>query len=269
MVSTARWSRLRDRRFTHLLTRVVLGTAALAMLPSLAIAQKSNIPVNGLSGPALASGGDLPHGMSVDQIVARLTAANKRRTDDLKGYTEQRRYSVTYHGFPASLSATMVVEATYEAPETKHFRIVSLTGSKLLGDRVLKRLLATEETAAHNPQETALNAENYSFTLVGEQPVDGRRCYLLEVVPKTDSKLLYHGTIWVDADDFAVKKIDAEPARNPSFWIRSTEIHHVYAKTGPFWLPEHNESDTRVRLGGSAVLTIDYGAYQTTTMAAR
>jgi hypothetical protein len=249
----------------HPVIRLALVATALAGVPSLVPAQKSNTPMNILSAPALVSAGDTPPGLSVGQIVARLTEANKKRTSDLKGYTEERRYSVTYHGFPASLSATMVVEAKYEAPETKSFRIVSLTGSKLLADHVLKRLLTTEEAAARNPQETALDPANYSFTLLGEQPDEGRLCYLLAVVPKTDSKLLYRGTIWVDADDYAVMKIDAEPAQNPSFWIRSTRIHHVYAKTGPFWLPEHNESDTRVRLGGSAVLTIDYGAYQTTS----
>jgi len=249
-----------------LLTRLALAAAALATLPSLACAQKSNLLMNNLSGPApvSAAGADLSRAPSLDQIVTRMIEANKRRTDDLKGYTEERRYSVTYHGFPASLSATMVVEATYEAPETKHFRILSLTGSKLLADRVLKRLLATEEEAAHNPQETALDPANYTFSLVGQESVDGRPCYLLAVVPKTDNKLLYRGTIWINADDYAVTKIEAQPAQNPSFWIRGTEIHHLYAKTGPFWLPEHNESDTRVRFGGSAVLTIDYGAYKTT-----
>jgi len=224
-----------------------------------------NILSASAAAPASAASGDLSHGLGVDQIVTRMIEANKRRMDDLKGYTEERTYSVAYHGFPVSLSATMVVEATYEAPKTKQFRILSLTGSKLLADRVLKRLLATEEEAAHNPQETALDPANYSFTLLGQEPLDGRLCYLLAVAPKTDNKLLYRGTIWVDADDYAVTKINAEPAQNPSFWIRSTEIHHVYSKTGPFWLPEHNESDTRVRLGGSAVLTIDYGAYKTTT----
>ncbi|HEY1807737.1 MAG TPA: outer membrane lipoprotein-sorting protein [Acidobacteriaceae bacterium] len=225
--------------------------------------------MNNLSASMPAAGGDLTRALNVNQIVTRLTAANTRRADDLKGYTEKRQYSVTYHGFPARLSASMVVEATYKAPETKQFRILSMTGSKLLGDRVLKRLLATEEAAARHPQETALNSANYSFTLLGEEPVEGRPCYLLAVVPKTDSKLLYRGRIWVDADDYAVTKIEASPEQNPSFWIRSTEIHHVYEKTGPFWLPEHNESDTRVRLGGSAVLTIDYGAYQITPAAAR
>ena len=34
------------------------------------------------------------------------------------------------------------------------------------------------------------------------------------------------------------------------------------AKNGEFWLPEHNQSETDVRLGGRATLTIDYGAYK-------
>lgn len=249
---------------SHPLARLALSAAILAFCLSPAAAQKSNLLMNNLSEPGTTVTTAHAHGLNVDQIVAQLTQENRKRAGDLKGYTEERHYSVTYHGFPVSLSASMVVEATYDAPGTKHFRIVSQTGSRLLVDRVLKRLLTTEEEAARDPQETALTPANYSFTLIDQEPLDGRLCYVLQVEPKTGSKLLYRGRIWVDASDYAVVKIDAQPAHNPSFWIRSTKIHHVYAKTGDFWLPEHNESDTQVRLGGSAVLTIDYGAYQTT-----
>lgn len=221
--------------------------------------------MNNLSEPAAPGGTVAAPVLSVDQIVTRLTEANQERREGLEGYSEERHYSVTYHGFPASMSAAMAVEVTYAAPGTKNFHILSMTGSKLLADHVLKRLLTTEEAAARDPRETALDPANYTFTLLGEEPVEGRLCYRLAVAPKTDGKLLYRGTIWVDADDYAVTKIDAEPAQNPSFWIRSTRIHHLYARTGSFWLPEHNESDTRVRFGGSAVLTIDYGAYQITS----
>jgi len=195
--------------------------------------------------------------------VQQLANGEKRRAHDLKGYTEQRTYAVTYRGFPADMSATLVVEATYSAPASKQFRILSQTGSKMLADHVLKKLLEAEEESTADPRQTAPTSANYSFTLVGQQMLDGRPCYLLQVEPKTHSRLLYRGTIWVDADDFAVARIEAEPARNPSFWIRGTKIHHVNAKTGEFWLPEHNESDTQVRFGGHATLTIDYGTYKT------
>lgn len=197
------------------------------------------------------------------EIVNRLAEQDRKRADALKGYTEERHYTVTYRGFPLTMRASLVVEATYDAPGTKRFRIVSETGSKLLADKVLKRLLETEEAAALDPEKTALTPENYSFALVDEEAVNGRQCYVLQVEPKTDSKLLYRGRVWVDAADYAVVQIDAEPAQNPSFWIRKTTIHHEYAKTGPFWLPERNHSETEVRLGGTADLAIDYGTPKT------
>ena len=66
----------------------------------------------------------------------------------------------------------------------------------------------------------------------------------------------------MDAADFALAKVEAEPAKNPSFWISRTRIQFTNAKRGDFWLPEKNRSETKVRIGGTAVLTIDYGVYQ-------
>jgi hypothetical protein len=66
----------------------------------------------------------------------------------------------------------------------------------------------------------------------------------------------------VDAVDFAVVKMETEPARNPSFWISRTLIHCSSAKVDGFWLPLEVRTETKVRVGGTAVLTIDYGTYQ-------
>jgi hypothetical protein len=66
----------------------------------------------------------------------------------------------------------------------------------------------------------------------------------------------------VNAKDFAVCRIEAEPAQNPSFWIRQTEIHHAYLKIGDFWFPAENRSVSTLRLGGRATLTIEYGDYK-------
>ncbi len=239
--------------------------AVALLLPASLPAQKVNAAITNLSDASGAAATDGATHLGVDEIVQRLADGEKKRAEDLKGYTEQRRYSVAYRGFPANLSATIVVETTYDAPVNKQFHILSQTGSKMLADHVLKKLLEAEREAAQNPAATAPTTANYSFTLVDQQFVDGRLCYVLHVEPKTNSRLLYRGTIWVDADDFAVAKIEAEPARNPSFWIRETKIHHVNAKTGEFWLPEHNQSQTDVRLGGRATLTIDYGAYKMET----
>jgi hypothetical protein len=55
--------------------------------------------------------------------------------------------------------------------------------------------------------------------------------------------------------------LDTEPAKNPSFWISHVSIHSTSAKVGGFWLPAQLRSETKVRIGGTAVLTIDYGTY--------
>jgi hypothetical protein len=73
---------------------------------------------------------------------------------------------------------------------------------------------------------------------------------------------LYRGEICVNEADFAVESIDAEPAKNPSIWIKKTRIEHRYEKVGEFWLPASNKSVTNVLLGGTAMLTIQYTDYK-------
>ena len=64
---------------------------------------------------------------SVEEIAQQMASANRKRSEQLAGYTARRRYSVSYRGFPSSLSAEMVVDVTYVAPLTKSFRVVSHT----------------------------------------------------------------------------------------------------------------------------------------------
>jgi hypothetical protein len=93
---------------------------------------------------------------------------------------------------------------------------------------------------------------------------DGRTCYVLGVRPKQDTKFLYRGKIWVDAQDFAVVQMQGEPARSPSFWIKDTQIDSNWEKVGGFWFIGHNRSVSHIRMGGSAILTVDYGDYEIT-----
>jgi hypothetical protein len=195
------------------------------------------------------------------EIVNQMERHNQMRAEGLKRYHSTRHYEVRYKGL-ASMGAEMVVEADYDSVSGKTFRVVSQSGSKLLVDKVLKRLIESEKEAGTDKKSTALTAENYKFHFLGTETLLGRAAYVLEVEPLVASKFLYRGKIWIDAADFAVAKIEAAPAKNPSFWITSTAINHRYARTDGFWLPDQNRSVTKVRLGGTAVLTIDYGTYQ-------
>ena len=204
----------------------------------------------------------VPAALTSDQIVEQIQQHNKVRSDGLKQYKALRHYQVEYRGFAAKMGAKMDVEVNYDAATGKSFRIVLQSGSGFLCDKVLKRAVDSEKEASQDKASTALTEANYRFQLAGNESVAGRPAYILNVQPLTASKFLYRGKIWVDAADFAVVKMETEPAKNPSFWISRTLIHSTSTKTDGFWLPQQLRSETRVRIGGTAVLTIDYGSYE-------
>jgi len=202
--------------------------------------------------------------LSIEQVVANLVRMNIERAQALHAYHGTRIYRVEYRGFPGTRSAEMVVDVKYQSPGMKEFTIQSATGSKMIIEKVFKKLLEAEKeaSAAEVQRRTALNGDNYDFTLVGFESTPFGSMYVLIVEPKTKDKFLYRGRIWVDAEDFAVVRLEAEPAKNPSFWTKSNEIEQVYMKVNDFWLPASNHSITAIRLGGNAELTIQYNNYQ-------
>jgi hypothetical protein len=204
--------------------------------------------------------------LSADEIVTNLVQRNLERARALGAYQGTRVYRLDYHGFPGSRSAEMIVDVTFRTPGTKDFSIRSEKGSQLIIERVFKRMLQSEKEAVtqENQSHIALNQENYSFTLTGYESTPAGAAYVLYVEPRTSNKLLYRGQIWVDAEDFAVSRIEAVPAKNPSFWTKETKIVQVYMKVGDFWLPASNRSTSAIRLGGQANFTIDYQDYHIT-----
>jgi hypothetical protein len=68
----------------------------------------------------------------------------------------------------------------------------------------------------------------------------------------------------VDAEQFAIVRMEGEPAKNPSFWIKDTKIETLYVNVDDFWLPARNHSITVVRLGGHADFSIEYKDYRIT-----
>jgi hypothetical protein len=204
--------------------------------------------------------------LPLEEVVRNLQQRSALRAAALDQLRSTRVYRMQYRGFLGDRDAEMVVRATFHAPSSKEFTVVSQTGSKFIIDRIFKKLLEGEQEAAsdENRRRTALSAENYDFTLAGyETSPDGSR-YVLGLQPKTKNKFLYRGKVWVDARDFAVVKIEGEPGKSPSVWIKKTEIAHKYVKVNDFWLPAENHTESVIRLGGRAILSIEYRDYQIT-----
>jgi len=239
-------------------TNVLLGLASIAL---------AVVPMNAgfAESPASPSAGAKVVRLTAAQVVERLVEKNAERANALDSFQGRRAYQLDYVGFPENLHAEMVVDMTFKAPATKDFTVVSESGNKWIVNHIFKRLLDSEQEAmaAQNRVRTSLDPQNYSFTLLADQGNTADGCsYVLQVEPKVPSKFLYRGRIWVDDKDFAVCRIEGEPAKNPSFWIKKTDIHHAYLKIGDFWLPADNKSVSTIRLGGLATLTIKYQDYK-------
>jgi hypothetical protein len=196
------------------------------------------------------------------QIVQAIEHHDVIQAKTLDRYHALRHYKVEYQGFMKHITASMDVELEYDVASGKNFKILSQGGSHTLCEKVLKRALDSEKDASHDKGSHALTPENYRFQLLGSEIVDGRTSYVLQVDPVSGSPYLYRGKIWVDAADDAVSRMEVQPAKNPSIWISQTLIHQTNSRIGDFWLPRQNQSETKVRVGGKAVMTIDYGPYE-------
>ena len=124
-------------------------------------------------------------------------------------------------------------------------------------------MLATEAEAS-SPElrlKARLSPENYEFHMAGTELLGDRMAYVIDVVPRRHEERLFEGRIWIDAQDYALARVEGKPAKNPSFWTSSVHFVHTYQKSGPFWFPASTESVTEVRIFGSTSLTIHYFDY--------
>ena len=215
--------------------------------------------------PAVAQRTTVSAPLSADEVMQRVAQMNEQRSNTLESYSNMRSYHLECHCL-AHKTADMVVRAEYQAPNKKVLTIVSESGSGTVRSRVFKKLLEAEleSMREENQQRSGITPQNYTFQLTDYQKSGGNEFYVLEAQPLTNNKFLFRGRIWVDAKDFAIAQVEGEPAVNPSWWTVKTDFTRSYQKVGCFWLPALNESETKVRILGSAVLTIKYEEYHIT-----
>ena len=195
------------------------------------------------------------------QVIAHMLTRDHELQSRLHGYTARRLYVLenTRH----HKRAEMLVRVKCAGDGTKEFAIISSDGWGIARNHVFPRLLAAEAEQSRPGlrERSRIIPENYSFQITGRDMVNGRPTYVMAVTPKTSNKYLLKGKIWVDAEDYAIVRIEGQPAKRPSFWTRSVHFVHTYAKQGQFWFPHSDESVTDVWILGSTDLKIEYFGY--------
>jgi len=218
--------------------------------------------------PAVAQQANVSAPLSADEVMARVVQMNELRAKALESYSSVRSYHLECHCL-SHKKADMVVRSDYRAPNRKEFTILSESGSGAVRDRVFKKLLEAEQESMRdeNQQRSAITPENYTFQVSDYEKTSTDEFYVLDAQPRSKNKFLFRGRIWVNANDFAITRVEGEPAVNPSWWTVKTDFKRRYQKIDHFWLPESNESETKVRVFGTAVLSIQYRDYEITLAA--
>ena len=215
--------------------------------------------------PCVAQQATVAAPLTADEVMQRVTDNNDLRAKALENYSGIRSYHLECHCL-SHKKADMVVRVDYQAPNKKEFTILEESGSGTVRHKVFKKLLEAEQESMQpeNQQRSAVTLDNYTFQISDYQKTDAGEFYVLDAQPRSKNKFLVRGRIWVDAKDFAITRVEGQPEVNPSWWTLRTDFKRSYQKIGEFWLPESNESETKVRIFGTAVLTITYKDYQIT-----
>jgi|SRR5579871_2109420 len=209
--------------------------------------------------------GAAPPALTTPEIVERMVQADNNRLAALAGYTGVRHYR--FENKKSNKRAELTTRVACDEAGVKTFEVISESGSGFVRNHIIRKMMDAEQEASQKGerQDTRIIPANYDFRLVGTEVLDGRSNYVLEVDPKTRNKFLIRGRIWVDAEDFAIARVEGQPAKNPSFWIRSVRVVQRYERTGQFWLPASNQSVAQARIFGTTEVVIDYFDYVTST----
>jgi hypothetical protein len=200
--------------------------------------------------------------LTADQIVAKYLAAEEIRDKHLRGYSVNRRYVLQNESGSKKTIATARMEYAGDTGK-KQFQILGEEGAGGFFRIAIHKVLQaeTEASSQSGENETAVSPANYTFRLVGTEVREARTYYVLELKPKRKSKYLLDGKAWIDAEDFALARIEGRTAASVSFWVGKPYIEQSFKKVGDYWLLSSNRSVTDARFFGRTVLSIESSGY--------
>jgi len=213
-----------------------------------------------LASTAGGDGKEAKAALPAEEVLARMERRFERQLQAIGSYQGRRRY-VAAHPL-LKRSSVWLVEEKFRAPEEKELKVLERSGSAIVERQLFARLLEVELETARGEARLAVELcrRNYRFTFREYDKAAG--AYIFSVEPRTSNPYLLRGTVWINSKDFAVTRIEGEPAVSHSFWVKSSRFVHEFAQFGEFWFPVRHRSEAELRLLGRATLDIDYFDYR-------
>ncbi len=214
-----------------------------------------------------AVGASMLGAQPLDQAaVIRLVDANvQRRVDQVLGFTDIEHYSVYRGSDETHPAATMTVGDSYTKGVGKTYTVLARTGSEIVQKLGLQPLIDNETTLNQpaNVKRSWFISANYDMTLKSGGParVNGRLCYILTITPKQKAPHMIDGTLWVDARDGSIVRVEGIASKSPSPFAGTTHMMRDYAEMDGFPMATHARAESRSFLFGRTVVLIDYGDY--------
>jgi negative regulator of sigma E activity len=208
--------------------------------------------------PTLGAGATAPSG---DMILYRIESENVRRHTLLKEYSSSRQYTLQNLRF--GKQAAVAVLMRYRQAEGEQYTVLTRTGSDKLNG-IIDRVLASEVGASLLPENARqdISSVNYRVRLLGTEISAGRSCFVLDLAPRMKNRYLIVGKAWIDADSYAVVRIEGQFAASLSILVGAPHISEEFVAIGGFWLPVHVRSVTSSFLLGPTELDILFSNYQ-------
>jgi len=188
------------------------------------------------------------------------------RVNGIAGYTVTEHYAVYRNHDEDHPAAEMTVKTTYRKETGKSYQILSQSGSSILRNMVLGSIL-DHEKKINQPgvrEGSWFVSANYDMKLKTGQvePIDGRGCVALAISPRRKEPYLIEGTIWVDAEDGTIVKVEGQSSKSPSMFTGPTQMSRQYVNMGGFAEATHARAVSSSAIFGQTVVKIDYTGYQ-------
>jgi hypothetical protein len=90
---------------------------------------------------------------------------------------------------------------------------------------------------------------------------EGRMCWELAIKPRRKAPNLVDGTLWVNASDFSIARLEGLSSKSPSMWSGPAHVMRQYMKMDGFAMATHARAETDSMFLGKIVVTIDYEDY--------
>ena len=202
----------------------------------------------------------------LDQATAirRVDEAVRIRVNRIAGYTVTEHYSVFRGKDESHPVAEMTVRTTYRPESGKSYQILSQSGSALVRRLGLDPLLEREKeiNLPANVSHAWITSANYDMQLKpGMQTLNGRPCLEFAITPKQKAPNLLVGSIWVDAKDYTIARLEGVASKSPSVFAGETHMMRQYADIDGFSMATHARAESSTFLYGRTVVTIDYTGY--------